>query len=40
MGPALKWFGLNAAAVEIGVKYTKILIFDYYIEGIFEVSFS
>ncbi|KAL7460476.1 hypothetical protein ACHAXS_000928, partial [Conticribra weissflogii] len=36
MGPALKWFGLNAAAVEIGVKYTKILIFDYYIEGIFE----
>mmetsp|Transcript_3571 Transcript_3571/g.7319 ORF Transcript_3571/g.7319 Transcript_3571/m.7319 type:complete len:950 (+) Transcript_3571:101-2950(+) len=36
MGPALRWFGLNAAAVDIGVRYTKLLIFDYLIEGIFE----
>ncbi len=37
MGPALRWFGLDTAAVDIGIQYTKVLIFNYYLDGIFTV---
>jgi Na+-driven multidrug efflux pump len=36
MGDCIRLFGFNEAVVAIGVKYTKIVIFDYLVAGIFD----
>ncbi len=35
MGDCIRLFGMNEEVVEIGVKYTKVVIFDYLIDGVF-----
>jgi len=36
MGDCIRLFGFNETVVAIGVKYTRILIFDYLVGGIFD----
>lgn len=37
MEGALEWFELSESAINIGVEYSKLLIFNYYLDGIFKV---
>lgn len=37
MEGALEWFELSESAINIGVEYSKLLIFNYYLDGIFQV---
>mmetsp|Transcript_24231 Transcript_24231/g.50641 ORF Transcript_24231/g.50641 Transcript_24231/m.50641 type:complete len:952 (+) Transcript_24231:90-2945(+) len=36
MEGALEWFELSESAINIGVEYSKLLIFNYYLDGIFK----
>ncbi len=37
MEAALEWFELSEPAINIGVEYSKLLIFNFYVDGIFQV---
>ena len=40
MDDCLEWFELSEEAILIGTKYSRVVIFSYYVEGMFEVCNS